>query len=82
MTETEDLPGVHISELHKRKNTLRTLLVIWTVILIILGLTAIFITLKQGYSVFTVLPVVFLPGLIVSKRKLDLINVELKRRNP
>ena len=77
----DDLSKMQFSELEKQKNTLRTLVVTWMVILTILIVTAVIVALRQGYSVFTVLPIVFLPGLIMSKRKLDMVKDELKRRN-
>jgi len=80
MKTNDDLTLLSAGELEKRKNMLKTLTVTWAVILIILAGTAIIVTLRQGYSVFTVLPMVFLPGLIMSRRQLRAVREELRRR--
>lgn len=80
MNTSEDVSNLSVAELEKRKNILKVIMVTWIVILAILFGAAMMLTITQGFNVFSALPVVFLPGFILSKRRLTAVNVELQKR--
>lgn len=80
MSRKEDLFNLTIDELNKKKNVIRTLMATLIGILVILTGAAVTLTIMQGYHVFSVLPIVFAPAVVIARRRLASVNEELGRR--
>lgn len=76
----KDLSKFSLEELEKQHKTLKIITSIFLVFLIIMTLCGIYLTLKKGFSVFTILPICFLPLTIVNVTGLKKIKTEIESR--
>ncbi len=79
MKET-DLSTLTKEELLKREKTTKNTSALLVVILILQLAVGIFLTIKQGFSVFIILPIAFVPILIVNNTNLKKIRAEIDVR--
>ncbi len=79
--EQKQLTDMSIDELKSKEKTLQRSVSILAGVLIVMFITGIFLTIKKGVNVFTMLPVVFLPILIASYSGLKKIKNEIISRN-
>lgn len=79
MKET-DLSTLTKEELLKREKTTKNTSALLVGILILQLAAGIFLTIKQGFSVFIILPVAFVPILIVNNTNLKKIRAEIDVR--
>lgn len=76
----EDYSQLSIEELTKREKTAKTATIVLGVILALQFLIGIVLTFKQGFSVFTILPVTFFPILIINLSTIKKIREEINSR--
>ena len=79
MKET-DLSKLTREELLKQEKTAKTVSAFLFGTIFIQFAAGVFLTFKQGFNVFTILPVAFIPILIVSKTNLKKIRAEIDLR--
>ena len=80
MKNKPDLSAMSLDELNKRAKTTK---VANAMLAIIIGLQfgiGIFLTVRKGFNVFTVIPMAFLPMLIVNYNQLKKIKDEIAKR--
>jgi hypothetical protein len=83
MNKPTDLSQLPLEELEKRAKTAKIAIAVMGVSILFMLLSGIFLTIKQGFNAFTILPVAFLPLLIVNTTSLKNIKTEIaKRQNP
>jgi uncharacterized membrane protein YdbT with pleckstrin-like domain len=70
-----------IEELKKKASMLKVVVGIFSGMLILMTLIGVFLVTKQGFNVFAVLPIAFLPLLMVNLANLKKVNDELKTRS-
>lgn len=73
----------HLSDevLTKSYKTAKGILIGFIVIFVLLFATAIFITIKKGFGVFTILPIIFMSVLISNITNFTKLKEEMKSRN-
>ena len=76
----DDLSTLTVDELNKKVATIQKLTIILGVILVLMAIAGVFITMKRGFNVFTVLPVSFLPILIANVTNAKKIKTEIQSR--
>ncbi|MHA4895820.1 hypothetical protein ACXZ1K_13785 [Pedobacter sp. PWIIR3] len=76
----ENLDQMTSEELKKYEKVLSTSVTVIGVSVILMVAAGIFITLKRGFNVFTISPVVFLALLIVNYTNLKKVKAALKQR--
>ncbi len=76
----EDYSQLSMEELTKREKTAKTATIVLGVILALQFLIGLFLTFKQGFSVFTILPITFLPILIINLSTIKKIREEINSR--
>lgn len=81
MKQSDNLTQLSNEELTKSFKTAKGIFIGFLVIFILLNITSIFITFKNGFSIFTMLPVVFIPILIANIFNFGKIKEEMKNRN-
>ena len=81
MKQSEDLSHLSNEQLVKSYNTAKGILIGFIVIFILLIGTAVFITIKKGFGVFTILPVVFVSILVANITNFNKLKEEMKSRN-
>lgn len=69
-----------LEELQITKKKTQTLLIIFIIILCILTVASIYLTLEKGVTIFTFLPICFLPVLIFSLINMKNVKNEIKTR--
>ncbi len=79
MQET-DLSKLTIEELLKQEKTAKIVSAFLLGTIIIQFTVGVFLTFKQGFNVFTILPIAFVPILIVNKTNLKKIRTEIDSR--
>lgn len=79
MKET-DLSKLSLEELKKREKTTKTSTVLLLGMIIVQIAVGVFLTFKQGFSVFTILPIAFFPILVVNNTNLKKIGTEINSR--
>jgi Ca2+/Na+ antiporter len=72
---------IKIDELKAKAKTLKTSLVFILVAMAIMLFSGIFFMIKKSSPVFTILPVAFLPLVLVLSKQLKAVQEELQRRN-
>ncbi|HLP64886.1 redox-active disulfide protein 2 [Flavobacterium sp.] len=77
----EDYSQLTIEELTKKEKTAKTATVMLAVVIVLQFLVGLFLTFKQGFNVFTILPVTFLPILIVNYSIIKKIREEINSRD-
>lgn len=75
-----DYTQLSVEELTKRHKTTKMASIMLGVIIVLQFLTGIFLSIKQGFSVFTIIPICFMPILIINISSLKKIKEELKSR--
>ncbi len=68
-------------ELLKKEKTLKAASTVLRGMLVVLAAASVYLTYLQGFSVFSVLPVTFLPIFIVNVGNLKKIQAEIASRN-
>ena len=68
-------------QLIKSYNTAKGIFIGFIVVFILLIAAAVFITLKKGFGVFSVLPIVFITILIANMTNFNKLKAEMKSRN-
>lgn len=76
----EDYSQLTTEELIKKEKTAKTATIMLAVVIGLQFLVGLFLTYKQGFSVFTILPITFLPILIVNYSTIKKIREEINSR--
>ncbi|UPT70643.1 MAG: redox-active disulfide protein 2 [Flavobacterium sp. JAD_PAG50586_2] len=76
-----DLSSLSIEELNKQAKKTKTIAGLLAGILLVEFVIGLFLTIRQGFSIFLVIPFAFLPILIVNHQNIKKINEEIARRN-
>jgi hypothetical protein len=79
MQET-DLTKVTKEELLKREKTAKVVSYLFIGVIIIQLATGIFLTIKQGFSIFMIVPIAFVPILMITISNLKKIRTEIDSR--
>jgi len=79
MKET-NLLKLSLEELKKREKTTKTSTVLLLGMIIVQIAVGVFLTFKQKFSVFTILPIAFFPILVVNNTNLKKIRTEINSR--
>ena len=77
----DEFSTLTVEELNKKLATIQKLTIMLGVILVLMAISGVFITMKRGFNVFTVLPVSFLPILIANVTNAKKIKAEIASRN-
>ena len=80
MKKEEDLSTLTIEELNKKAKTSKLATGALAGILIVQLAVGIYLTIQQGFNVFIILPVAFLPILIINFTSIKKIDTEIARR--
>jgi hypothetical protein len=75
------LSEISQEELLKKAKALKAATTILGGMLVILAAASVYLTFLQGFSVFTALPIAFLPMLIINVSNLKKIQTEISSRN-
>lgn len=75
------LSELNQEELLKKEKTLKAASTVLGGMLVLLAAASAYLTYLQGFSVFTVLPVAFLPMFIINLGNLKKIQTEIASRN-
>ena len=81
MKDLESLAHLNDEQLIKSYNTAKGIFIGFIVVFILLIAAGIFITLKKGFGVFSVLPIVFITILIANMTNFNKLKAEMKSRN-
>lgn len=81
MEKPEGLAHLSDEVLTKSYNTAKGILIGFIVVFVLLFATAIFITIKKGFGVFTILPIVFMSVLMSNITNFTKLKEEMKSRN-
>ncbi len=81
MKKETNLSTLTVEELEKRVKTTKIASIMLAVIIAIQFGIGIFLTLSKGFNVFTVIPLAFLPMLIVNFTNIKKIKAEIAKRN-
>ena len=81
MEKPEGLAYLSDEVLTKSYNTAKGILIGFIVVFVLLFATAIFITIKKGFGVFTILPIVFMSVLMSNITNFNKLKEEMKNRN-
>jgi hypothetical protein len=77
----EDYSQLSIEELTKKEKTAKMATIALAAIIVLQFLVGLFLTFKQGFNVFTILPITFLPILIVNYMTIKKIREEINSRS-
>jgi hypothetical protein len=81
MKKEPELSLLTIEELEKRAKTTKTASIMLAVIIGLQFAIGIYLTFKNGFNVFTIIPLAFLPMLIVNFTNIKKIKEEIAKRN-
>jgi hypothetical protein len=81
MKKETNLSTLTVEELEKRAKTTKIASIMLAVIIAIQFGIGLFLTLSKGFNVFTVIPLAFLPMLIVNFTNIKKIKAEIAKRN-
>ena len=76
----EQLTKLTLDELKIREKMLKTAVSLITASIIVMIIAGIFITYKQGFSVFTVMPIIFISIVLINAAKLKKVRAEIAAR--
>ncbi|RZK78981.1 MAG: hypothetical protein EOO92_10140 [Pedobacter sp.] len=76
----EYISQMSLEELNKRAKWLGITTLCIAVCVIIMAVSGVYTTIKQGFSMFTVLPAIFLPMLIMQMSSLRNVKAEIETR--
>ncbi len=79
MKET-DLSKLTIEELLKQEKTVKAVSYLFIGVIIIQFAAGIFLTIKQGFSIFMIVPIAFVPILMITISNLKKIRTEIDSR--
>lgn len=79
--KNEDFSKLSLEELKKKEKSTRFSAGLLGGIIFVQFLIGIFLTVTNGFSVFTVMPIAFLPILVISFSSLKKIKAEIATRN-
>jgi hypothetical protein len=79
MQET-DLSKLTIEELLKQEKTVKAVSYLFIGVIIIQFAAGIFLTIKQGFSIFMIVPIAFVPILMITISNLKKIRTEIDSR--
>ncbi len=77
----EDYSQYSIEDLTKREKTARVATIALGALIVMQFFPCLYLTYKQGFNVFTVMPFTFLPILIVNISTMKKIRAEIDSRN-
>jgi hypothetical protein len=80
MKKQPDLSQLSTEELIKRAKMTKTATIMFGVILFLQFSIGVYLTLKNGFNVFIIIPVAFLPLMIVNLNSLKNIKDEMAKR--
>lgn len=80
MKENTEFEKLDLEGLKKKEKALNVSLKVLIVMLILMVLAGIYLAFKQGFSVFTILPVAFLPILMTNIKNLKKIREMITER--
>lgn len=81
MRKEPELSTLTIEELEKRAKTTKTASIMLAVVIGLQFAIGVYLTFKNGFNVFTVIPLAFLPMLIVNFTNIKKIKEEIAKRN-
>lgn len=81
MDKTESLAHLSDEVLTKSYKTAKGILIGFVVVFILLIVAAVFITIKKGFGVFSVLPIIFVSILMSNISNFNKLKKEMKSRN-
>lgn len=81
MEKTESLAHLSDEVLTKSYKTAKGILIGFIVVFILLIIAAVFITIKKGFGVFSVLPIIFVSILMSNISNFNKLRAEMKSRN-
>lgn len=70
-----------LEELKAKEKTLKSAISVFVGILMVLVFAVVFLGVRQGFSVFSILPVAFLPLILANINILKKLQEEIKSRN-
>lgn len=80
MKKEPELSSLTIEELEKRAKTTKTASIMLAVVIGLQFAIGIYLTFKNGFNVFSIIPLAFLPMLIVNFSNIKKIKEEIARR--
>jgi hypothetical protein len=80
MKNNTDLSQLSLEELHKRAKTSRFATGLLLGVIILQFCIGIYLTIKKGFNVFTIIPMAFLPMVMINYAGLKKINEEIAKR--
>lgn len=69
-----------LDELNAKAKSLKSMTSIFSSLLLVMTFAGVFLSIRQGFSVFSVLPVTFLPLFIININNIKKIKEEIKSR--
>ncbi len=81
MRKEPELSTLSIEDLNKRAKTTKTATGLLLGIIILQFAIGTYLTIKQGFNAFTIIPLAFLPMVIVNYANLKKIKEEIAKRN-
>lgn len=81
MKNQPELSTLTTEDLEKRAKATKTAAILLAVIIGIQFLVGLFLTVKQGFNVFIVIPFAFLPLMIINFTNVKKIKEEIAKRN-
>lgn len=81
MDKPESLAHLSYEVLTKSYKTAKGILIGFIVVFILLIVAAVFITIKKGFGVFSVLPIIFVSILMSNIANFNKLKAEMKSRN-
>lgn len=79
--QKEDSHKVSLTELKKKEKSAQLLTSLLIGIIIVQVVVGIFLTVADGFSIFTFMPAVFIPVAVISYSNLKKIKNEIAKRN-
>ena len=80
MKNQPELTSLTIEELNKKLKTTKFATGMLTGILIVQLIVGVYLSVKNGFSIFIIVPIAFLPILIINYQNIKKINEEIARR--
>lgn len=81
MKNQPELSTLTIEELHKKAKMAKVATGTLLGIIIVQFIIGIYLTIRQGFSIFTVIPITFLPIVIINFTSIKKIKEEIARRD-
>lgn len=81
MKKVTDLSTLSTEELEKRLKLTKTATIMFAVILLFQFAIGLYLSVKNGFSIFIILPAVFVPLLVVNMNNMREIKAEIAKRN-